>query len=111
MGLHEREFVSTLCYTPRTVWLPLLLIVPATVLALVVIAGRNDRDKRLTEMRSRWGKPRKRKHKMDAIAESHQSRIAHSRTGMSLNSRTWADLDLDAVFEAKIGRASCRERV
>ena len=100
MGLHEREFVSTLCYTPRTVWLPLLLIVPATVLALVVIAGRNDRDKRLTEMRSRWGKPRKRKHKMDAIAESHQSRIAHCRTGMSLNSRTWTDLDLDAVFEA-----------
>ena len=35
---------------------------------------------------------------MEAIAESHRSRLSTMGSGASLDARTWADLDLDAVF-------------
>jgi hypothetical protein len=37
---------------------------------------------------------------MEAIAESHRSRVSNMGSGGSLDARTWDDLDLDAVFAA-----------
>jgi hypothetical protein len=50
--------------------------------------------------RADWGKLRVRDHRMDAIASAYRSRRAHLHEPGSLDDRTWADLDLDAVFRA-----------
>jgi hypothetical protein len=54
----------------------------------------------LAQIRDRWGSPVVRIRKLDAIAESHRSRAAEAGTDVSLDDRTWDDLDLDAVFVA-----------
>jgi MutS domain V len=38
--------------------------------------------------------------RMDAIADAHRSRVAASSTSASMDDRTWADLNMDAVFAA-----------
>ena len=37
---------------------------------------------------------------MDAIADAHRARVAASSTPASMDDRTWADLNMDAVFTA-----------
>ncbi len=74
----------------------------ASGIVLTVVAWtclfRAGRRRRLASIRALWGKPLARVRKMDAIASSHRSRVADA--GPSLDDRTWADLDLDAVFVA-----------
>ena len=62
--------------------------------------ARRSRARALAEVRARWGQPVNRERKMDAIAESHCSRLSSMGSGASLDARTWDDLDLDVVFAA-----------
>src|SRR5262245_60553554 len=76
----------------------------ATATVVLVAAVRlwaQRRQKRLrASFRADWGKPRDRDRRMDAITSAYRSRRAHVHEPGSLDDRTWADLDLDAVFRA-----------
>ena len=76
------------------------LIVAVVVLALAVAAVRSSGRAQLDRFRTEWGQPVDRRYKMDAILESHRSRVAAGGSGGSLDDRTWDDLNLDAVFAA-----------
>ena len=76
-----------------------LLIALAAVLGLGALAVRRGRRHALAQLRLAWGQPVGRERQMDAMAASHRSRVAMAGSG-SLDARTWADLDLDAVFAA-----------
>jgi len=68
------------------------------LLSIAVVAIRGNRGARLERIRANWGKqPAWRSHRMDAIAESHASRVAHT-PGRSLDERTRLDLNLDDIF-------------
>jgi len=76
---------------------PVLLIALAVVLGLVALAVRRGRTQALARLRAEWGQPVRRERQMDAMAASHRSRLSVAASG-SLDARTWADLDMDAVF-------------
>src|SRR4051812_38827151 len=57
------------------------------------------RQRGLRDIRESWGHPVARERRLDAIAASHEARC-DGFGGRSLDERTWADLDLDAVFVA-----------
>src|SRR5688572_22831118 len=77
-----------------------VVIAFVSLLGLAALAVRRGRARALAEMRARWGQPVGRERKMEAIAESHRSRLSTSGSRASLDARTWEDLDLDAVFAA-----------
>lgn len=79
---------------------PLVLVALVALLGLGTLAVRRGRARALAEIRARWGQPVNRERKMQAIAGSHRSRLSNLRSGASLDSRTWDDLDLDEVFAA-----------
>ena len=81
------------------------LAAAALVLFLIVqseIASRRQRRQLLENLRTQWGTPHRRPRNMGAIAEYHAARIASDRDSpaTSIDTRTWEDLDLDAVFAA-----------
>lgn len=80
--------------------LPGWLLLAATAVAIVVAALRAARQATLHRLRAEWGAPRPRPHRMDAIADSHASRVEELGASASLDDRTWADLNLDDVFIA-----------
>jgi hypothetical protein len=77
----------------------LLALAGVTLVAASAILSRRTRRKLLVRIRTNWGKPRDRVHKMQAIADYYRSRIDPARTGDFLDDRTWDDLNLDAVFQ------------
>lgn len=78
-----------------SVWL-LAVVFP---LLVVAVAVRRNRQRRVNRIRADWGKAVSRPRRLDAMANSHASRIAVIPTG-SLDERTWDDLNLDEVFAA-----------
>lgn len=69
-------------------------------LALTIVrVVRSGRTRAIARLRGAWGTPVARTHKMDGILASHQSRAA-AFGETCLDDRTWADLNLDAVFES-----------
>jgi len=82
-------------------FLVLILATLAVALVAAVSLWAQRRQMRLRALfRADWGKLRVRDHRMDAIASAYRSRRAHLHEPGSLDDRTWADLDLDAVFRA-----------
>jgi hypothetical protein len=79
---------------------PVVLVALGALLGLGALMARRSRARALAEIRVRWGQPVSRERKMEAIAESHRSRLSNMGSGASLDARTWDDLDLDAVFAA-----------
>jgi hypothetical protein len=79
---------------------PLVLIALVALLGLGALVVRRGRARALAQIRARWGQPVDRERKMQAISESHRSRLSNMGSGASLDSRTWDDLDLDDVFAA-----------
>ena len=74
-------------------------VVAAAVLAVVAARIWHSRHQRLARLRAEWGRPVTRTRRLDTMAASHASRVAITR-GRSLDSRTWADLNLDDVLIA-----------
>jgi hypothetical protein len=70
------------------------------VAAMAIAIARAARGSLLARIRAAWGRPIERTRKLDAMAESHRSRASRPGAAGSLDDRTWADLDLDAVFVA-----------
>lgn len=79
---------------------PLVLVAFVALLGLGIVAVRRGRARALTQLRERWGQPVSRERKMQALAESHRSRLSSMGSGATLDARTWNDLDLDDVFAA-----------
>ena len=79
---------------------PLVLVALVALLGLGALVVRRGRARALAQIRASWGQPVNRERKMQAIAESHRSRLSNLGSGASLDSRTWDDLDLDDVFSA-----------
>lgn len=75
------------------------LLVPLLLVAIVVLV-RTVRLAALDRLRADWGSIRRRAHDLDAIAESHASRVRELGERASLDDRTWADLNMDDVFAA-----------
>jgi hypothetical protein len=75
-----------------------ILLVALALVAITVATISQSRRRLLSRIRIEWGKPRSRGRKMDAIRESHRSRLAVAGSSASLDERTWDDLNLDAVF-------------
>src|SRR5215471_10353705 len=79
---------------------------PALVIVTLIIATVGTwafalRRRRLTStIRAKWGKPTPRPHKFDAIAAACRSRLELFHQVPAVDDRTWADLDLDDVFDA-----------
>lgn len=80
--------------------LPIVLVGLGALLALGALALRRGRARALAQQRARWGQPVNRERRLDLMAASHRARLAAMKSRRSLDSRTWADLDLDAVFAA-----------
>jgi len=78
---------------------PFLLSALAIALAVGALAVRRGRTQTRARLRAEWGQPVRRERRMDAMAASHRSRLSAAASG-SLDARTWADLDMDAVFAA-----------
>jgi hypothetical protein len=78
----------------------LVLVGFVALVALVPLVVRRGRARALAQIRARWGQPVDRERQMQAIAASHRSRLSYIKSGASLDSRTWNDLDLDDVFAA-----------
>ena len=78
-----------------TVW----ILSAITLLSVGAIATQRSRKRRVDRLRAEWGRPASRTHRLDAMAESHASRVAVTH-GRSLDARTWSDLNLDEVFSA-----------
>ena len=78
----------------------LLPIALAALLWAGILAVRRLRAQALAALRAGWGQPATGQRRMDAMAASHESRLAHVESRASLDARTWADLNLDAVFAA-----------
>jgi hypothetical protein len=81
---------------------PLWLIVSGILaaVALSVTIVRDSRRRLLARIRDDWGKPVARIRKLDVIEQAHRSRVAETGTAVSLDDRTWDDLDLNKVFVA-----------
>jgi hypothetical protein len=77
---------------------PGLLIVAAVLAVVVAFVLLGARRRALEDLRARWGAPRFREHRMDAIAASHESRMTALETHDAIDIRTWNDLLLDDVF-------------
>lgn len=77
----------------------LVFLAALALIGLGAVIARRSRARALERLRARWGQPVSRKRRMDAIAASHQSRLSSMGSRASLDSRTWDDLNLDAVFE------------
>jgi hypothetical protein len=69
------------------------------VLLLCAAAVRRSRRERLARVRAEWGQPVDRPRRFDAMARSHESRIAATKES-TIDDRTWIDLNLDEVFAA-----------
>ncbi len=85
-----------------------MVMVPFALLALLaagILTVRRLRAQALAGLRARWGQPTDGQRRMDAMAASHASRLTHLGSTASLDTRTWADLNLDAVF-ATVDRTS-----
>jgi hypothetical protein len=54
--------------------------------------------RKLADIRRTWGTPVVRERRLESIAASHAARCS-ALGSLALDERTWADLDLDAVFE------------
>lgn len=83
--------------------MPPVVAAVAALVALAVAAqwfAYRNREVLLAAVRANWGRPAARARKMDAIAEYHRSIVLANGSGRSLDERTWADLDLDQVFES-----------
>ena len=70
------------------------------LVAIGVVATRRNRAAVRARLRVSWGHPIERERQMGAIAASHRARLAYAGSGESLDTRTWDDLNLDAVFAA-----------
>jgi len=77
----------------------LWIVVPALVAVSVASLIARARRRRLARLRSAWEKPVERTRRLDAMAESHASRVGDAAS-RSLDDRTWKDLDFDHVFAA-----------
>lgn len=77
----------------------LWLVLPVLLLLSVAAAVGRSRRRSLLRLRAEWGTPIERARRMDAMSASHVGRMA-TLGGASLDERTWADLNLDDVFEA-----------
>ena len=75
-----------------------LLLISVLVVTAVIVIGRDARQRASERLKAEWGQPRPRHQKMDAIAASHQSRVAEYGDSTALDDRTWNDLVLDDVF-------------
>lgn len=78
------------------------IVLVALVIVAILGAGvvRRSRARALANIRADWGHSVERPRRMDAIAASHHSRVAHLGSTGSLDDRTWQDLNLDDVFAA-----------
>src|SRR5262245_5133764 len=77
---------------------PLVLGVLFAVLGFGVLVVRRSRAQALARIRAAWAQPVSRERTMEAIAESHRSRLSNLGARASLDARTWDDLNLDQVF-------------
>jgi MutS-like protein len=77
-----------------------IFLVAVATLAVVAATVKQNRRNLLARIRSEWSSSCDRVRKMDAIHESHQSRLSASGSSASLDDRTWDDLNLDEVFAA-----------
>src|SRR5512143_2349983 len=79
-------------------------LMPALALAVVVVAGamylRRVRRFRQTdaERQVAWGRPKDRDLELALVGLYHAARTAKPGVAAAVDERTWADLDLDAVF-------------
>lgn len=80
--------------------LPIVLVTLVVLLGIGAAVARRSRVSALSRLRAGWGQPVDRARKMGAIAESHRSRVSNLGAGVSLDDRTWEDLNLDEVFAA-----------
>ena len=76
----------------------LLALAIAVLVGAGIVAVRRLRAHALEALRAGWGEPATRQRRMDAMAASHGSRLTHLGSRASLDTRTWTDLNLDAVF-------------
>jgi hypothetical protein len=76
----------------------LVSVAAVALIALAVSAVRMMRRQALARLRNEWGQPVRVERKMAAIAAAHASRQLLPEAPPALDSRTWADLDMDAVF-------------
>jgi len=86
----------------RSVTWPVFFLILACVAIPYAISTwrRDSRRGLLARLRNDWGKPGRRIHKMELIAEISQSRLANTAHASPLDGRTWSDLGLDDVFAA-----------
>lgn len=71
----------------------------AVLLAVHLLWGRLDRRRAVARLRREWATSLQRSRDMDAIARYHFART-RGADALSVDDRTWRDLDLDAVFAA-----------
>jgi len=65
--------------------------------AVQVRQRRRSRDAQAA-LRAAWGQPKSRDRDLPLIANYHHARVRPAGASVALDARTWADLDLDAVF-------------
>jgi len=76
-----------------------IAIAALVVAAVAIRALRAGRARTLERLRADWGQPVARTRRIDAIDASHRSRAA-ATGAVSMDDRTWTDLDMDDVFAA-----------
>jgi hypothetical protein len=96
-------------------------VLPAVILAAlaaaIVLHLRGSRRRLLAALRAKWGVPRQNLCDLASVASGWRSRIAVTPTAGVLDDRTWADLDLDAVFtcidrtESTLGQGALYHRL
>jgi len=79
-----------------SLWI-LVAVVPLFVIGFSIMKRRQER---LDRIRADWARPAHHARRFEALAASHLSRMAMTPGSRSLDDRTWADLNLDAVFTA-----------
>ncbi len=84
---------------PSMSWLRPLLALTVVAIVAVVVHLRGVRRFRRSdaERLAAWGRPKERHADLDLVDLYHRARVGKARA-LSLDARTWADLDLDAVF-------------
>src|SRR4051794_16397869 len=81
--------------------MPLLAVVAIALVSLAIVAVNASRASLVARLRAGWGQPIARDRKLDAIETSNRDRRAEfDGRDDALDDRTWADLNMDAVFEA-----------
>jgi hypothetical protein len=70
-----------------------------TVGVAVVAIGRQRQTRRVAQLRERWGLPKDIDRDLWSIGRFHRLQVEVSGTTGTIDDRTWADLDMDRLFD------------